>query len=197
LLPSNFFNINSPRGIVYTTPGTGFLVSASTGASEPVRFGFSGDLQAFSAEKLFTAVISNITDVHFFVPETNIPATTSAFGLIFTDVELAGGTKVEFLDQNDTLLFARDVLTGANEGFSFLGITVSGADIGRVRITSGLNTIVSNGVLGHPASADLVVMDDFLYAEPRALVPEPSSAMLMALGLLGVLSLLRSRRDRA
>jgi hypothetical protein len=195
LLPSDFFNVNSPRGIVYTTPGTGFLVSASTGAAEPLRFGFGTDLQTFSAEKLFTAVNSNITDVQFFVPGTTTRATTTAFGLIFTDVELAGGTKVEFFDRNNAPLFARDAIAGANQGLSFLGITASGADIGRVRITSGVNTLVSNGVLGHAASADFVVMDDFLYAEPRALIAEPSSAMLTALGLLGVLSSLRSRRD--
>ena len=27
-LPANFFNVNSPRGVVFSTPGTGFLVSA-------------------------------------------------------------------------------------------------------------------------------------------------------------------------
>ncbi len=29
LLPANFFNANSPRGAVFSTPGTGFLVSAN------------------------------------------------------------------------------------------------------------------------------------------------------------------------
>src|SRR5262245_53835625 len=45
LLPSNFFNLNSPRGIVYGTPGTGFVVSSSTGST---LFGFPNDLQVFS-----------------------------------------------------------------------------------------------------------------------------------------------------
>src|SRR4051812_39956501 len=31
-LPANFFNVNSPRGVVFSTPGTGFQVS-STAAS--------------------------------------------------------------------------------------------------------------------------------------------------------------------
>ena len=30
-LPGNFFNVNSPRGVVFSTPGTGFLVSANAG----------------------------------------------------------------------------------------------------------------------------------------------------------------------
>ena len=68
---------------------------------------------------------------------------------------------------------------------SFLGgIAGSGETIGRVRITSGLNTIASNGVLGNP-NDDLVVMDDFLYAEPglARTVPEPSTLPLAAFGI--------------
>ena len=30
-LPANFFNANSPRGAVFSTPGTGFQVSANAG----------------------------------------------------------------------------------------------------------------------------------------------------------------------
>ena len=73
-LPADFFNGNSPRGVVFSTPGTGFLVSANTGntSSTPTLFGFSGTFQTFSAQKLFTAVGSNITDVRFFVPGTSI-----------------------------------------------------------------------------------------------------------------------------
>lgn len=37
-LPANFFNVNSPRGLVLSTPGTGFQVSANAGTG-PVNFG--------------------------------------------------------------------------------------------------------------------------------------------------------------
>jgi hypothetical protein len=30
-LPANFFNVNSPRGVIFSTPGTGFQVSANSG----------------------------------------------------------------------------------------------------------------------------------------------------------------------
>src|ERR1051325_7204797 len=30
LMPPNFFNLNSPRGVVFTTPGGGFEVSGAT-----------------------------------------------------------------------------------------------------------------------------------------------------------------------
>src|SRR6185369_6087001 len=69
-LPADFFNVNSPRGVVLSTPGTGFLVSTNAGGITPVLFGFPNDFQAFSAQKLFTAVNSNVTDVTFFEPVT-------------------------------------------------------------------------------------------------------------------------------
>jgi len=192
VFPTNFFNANSPRGVEFATPGTGFLVSANAGGAQPVAFGFN-DLRTFSPQKLFTAVNSNVTDVHFFLPGTSTPATTTAFGVIFTDVESAGGTKLEFFDQNNTLIYSHDALLSGNEGLSFLGATVAGDTISRVRITSGINTIVGNGILGNP-NDDLVVMDDFLYAEPvKAVVPEPSKVVLIALGLLSGLVLLWRR----
>src|SRR5437762_11237184 len=36
-LPLDFFNVNSPRGVVFATPGTGFQVSANAGIA-PVQF---------------------------------------------------------------------------------------------------------------------------------------------------------------
>jgi len=193
-LPFNFFNVNSPRGVEFSTPGTGFLVSANAGTLEPSLFGFANEFQTFSPQRLFTAVNSNITDVLFFIPGTGAQATTTAFGLIFVDVEVAGATHVDFFDASNALIYSHDVLVAGNQGLSFLGATVSGATISRVRITSGANTIVANGVLGNPTT-DIVVMDDFLYAEPVARsVPEPASVVLALLGLLIAFSV--RRRDR-
>ena len=196
-LPADFFNVNSPRGALLSTPGSGFLVSANAGLSTPALFGFGNDFQSFSAQRLFTAVGSHITDVLFYVPGTPLAATTSAFGAIFVDVKVAAQTRIEFFNENDLRIYSHDVLTGGNQGLSFLGaIANAGEKISRVRLTSGANTILSNGVLGDQSS-DVVVMDDFLYAEPLQAVPEPSSGMLLVLALAVASVQAARRRPRA
>jgi hypothetical protein len=59
-LPPNFFNVNSPRGVVFSTPGTGFQVSA--GQSGPIWQSQSN----LPPQRLFTAIGSNLVDVNFF-----------------------------------------------------------------------------------------------------------------------------------
>src|SRR5262249_9616305 len=191
------FNVNSPRGVVFSTPGTGFLVSANAGGATPVQFGFSADFEPFSPQKVFTAVNSNTTDVNFFVPGTTTAATTTAFRGLVTDVEVAGLPKVEFFDAQNNLIFSRNALVSGNEGLSFLGgVANAGERISRVRITSGANTIVANGQLGNP-NDDVVVMDDFLYAEPNLTpVPAPPAVVLVGLGA-GCVALRRYVRRRA
>ncbi len=191
--PANFFNVNSPRGAVFSTGGTGFLVSANAGGPTTPLLGFPSDFQAFSQQRIFTALNSNVTEVRFFQPGTNIASTTSAFGAVFVDVEVAAATKMEFFDSTNSLIYTRDVLVGGNQGLSFLGaVAGAGERIFRVRLTAGLNTISANGTLGNQ-NDDVVAMDDFLYAEPSN-VPEPGTAALAG-AALGVL--LRRRRFAA
>jgi hypothetical protein len=194
LMPGNFFNTTSPRGAEFTTPGTGFLVSAAAGGATSILFGFPADLQTFSPTKLFATIGSNIMDVRFFVPGTSTAATTSAFAAIFVDVETPSQTLMEFFDESNTVIFSQFVATAGNQGLSILGgVADAGERIARVRITMPANFLVSNGVLDNP-NIDIVVMDDFLYATPTATgVPEPSSLGLLALGGL-MASILRRKR---
>jgi PEP-CTERM motif len=195
-LPADFFNVNSPRGVVFSAPpGASFAVSANSGLATPALFGFSGDLQAFSAQRLFATVGSRSTDIRFFVPGTATAATTSAFAAVFVDVEnddATDFTTMEFFDQNDALLFSRHVQVAGNQGLSFLGgAATAGERISRVRITTPDNYLVSNGQR-HNEINDFVVMDDFLYATP-SLVPEPAAWAMALLGL-GVLGLKGRRK---
>ena len=122
-LPANFFNANSPRGVVFSTPGSGFQVSANA-AAPPIEFGnfnatYPSLFQTFSAQRLFSAVGSNIVDVNFFNAGTALAGSTSAFAFIFTDVDLADSTTIEFFSGADSLgLYSAPV---ANNGLSRSG----------------------------------------------------------------------------
>lgn len=199
-LPANFFNVNSPRGVVFSTPGSGFQVSANAGLS-PIEFGninpsYPALFATFSPQRLFTAIGSNITDVDFFVPGTSTDAATRGFGAVFTDVDITGSTSLTFFDLNDIVLGTFNVLaSGGNGGLSFLGVFFNDPLplVGRVRITSGTGALGPNDV---GQGVDLVVMDDFIYGEPIALAavatPAPASLPLLASSLL-LLGVLRRR----
>ena len=157
-LPANFFNVNSPRGAVFSTPGTGFEVSGATtdaGAGQPAAANF-GDIDPtytttfapFSPQRLFTSVGSNIFDVTFFVPGTSTPGLTTGFGAIFSDVDLANTTSIQLFGTDNTSLGLYYVLTGGVEsgGLSFLGISFGTPTISRVRITAG-NSALGAGVM--------------------------------------------------
>lgn len=176
--PANFFNVNSPRGVVFSTAGTGFQVSANAALITPVEFGnidatYPGIFRTFSAQRLFTSLGSNVYDVTFFVPGSATPAFTRGFGAVFTDVDLANTTSLQFFGIDGSLLFTEFVLPGttASESLSFLGVSFTeGNVVSRVRITSG------NSALGltEASGRDLVVQDDFIFGEPN-LVPSPPS----------------------
>ena len=189
LLPTDFYNVNSPRGVEFSTPGTGFQVSARAASGTAVQFGnidptYPLFFEPFTPERLFTALGSTVTDVNFFVPGTDTPAYTSGFGVVFSDVDVANTTSLQFFDVLGNPLggpyFADP--SGSNEGFSFLGVVFNaGEQVGRVRIVSG-NQILSPG----NTLSDLVVMDDFIYGEPIAAataVPEPATGLLICAGL--------------
>jgi hypothetical protein len=170
-LPANFFNANSPRGVVFFTPGSGFQVSAKEGVA-PIEFAHlrpdaSKRFAVFSSPRLFTALASPITEILFFVPGTAQAATSKGFGSVFTDVDRTHSTKIEYFDVNGSLLFSDFVpaATG-DETLSFLGVAFdAGEAVFFVRITSGDVELAGSNRGGE----DLVVMDDFIYAEPQPL----------------------------
>lgn len=174
------------RGVVFSTPGTGFQVSANAGVA-PIQFDnlFAGNstiFEPFSAQRIFSPVGSTITDVTFVAPGSTTAASTSAFGVVFLDVDFVNLTSLSFFDLGNNLLgtFFAPAITG-NETFSFLGVQFNaGERVGRVRITAG------DVPISLPGCADCVAMDDFIFAEPQA-VPEPVGLLLAGAGLAAIL----------
>ncbi len=203
--PGNFFNgttgVQPPgriRGATFSTPGTGFRVSATDFSVEATFANPTAEFNAFSPERMFASLGSNITDARFSVPGSPAEAASvRGFGVVFSDVDYTGSASLEFLDLSGGSLGSFGVegvfptANGQNSqgSFSFLGVSFNaGERVSRVRIISG-----SHGIDGSFVGVDdAVVMDDFIYAEPLA-IPEPMTAALVAAGLLGLAA---SRRRR-
>lgn len=192
-----FTGFQNIRGALFTTQGTGFVQATPSGLATTFGNATYGTIfQTFSPLRLFTPVGSNITDTTFFIPGSNgaIPATVSAFGAVFIDVDLAG-TSLQFFDLQGSSLgtFAVPVGTTADGSLSFLGVAFTTERIARVRIVSGNSALGPNDNPG--GGVDVVALDDLLFAEPRA-VPEPAGLMLVGLGagILALMSRLRARQ---
>ncbi len=192
--PANFFNSNSPRGVVFSTPGTGFQLSATAVSGTPVEFGnidpsYTALFATFSAQRLFTPLGSTITDVKFFIPGSTAPAVTNGFGAVFTDVD-QNVSSLEFFDLDNLSLGSFPVPTATgDQTLSFLGVRFTeGAIVSRVRITSG-NSVLAAG----NTADDLTVLDDFIYGEPVP-VPEPASLSLVVLGSVALWRRVSRRR---
>jgi hypothetical protein len=199
-LPGDFFNTTSPRGVVLSSPGTGFQVSSkiSDNTGLPANFGhinsaYTSTFLPFSGERLFTALDSNVVDVDFFVPGTTTPAYVKGFGAVFSDIEVTGSTIIEYFDPTGASLGAFVVPAGVPDlgqttpTFSFLGVSSAELRIARVRITAGAAALGAT-VTDEAPNRDLVTMDDFIYAEPEAIdggapidVLAPNGAEVVAL----------------
>jgi hypothetical protein len=200
--PFNVF-LNT-RGGQFITPGTGFVQAPPSGGPDNGLAGFfanptyGDDFGVFSAPRNFTPVGSNVTEGLFFVPGTagSTRATVTGFGAVFTDVDLADSAKIEFFDRSGGLLTEEFVPAGSvtDKSLSFLGVVFdAGEEIFRVRITTGTDPLATGTNDNPAAGVDLVVMDDFLYAEPQS-IPEPASWTLLAVSALTLFGLRRGRK---
>ena len=175
-LPADFFNVNSPRGVVLAGGAT-LQVSADSDnpTSTPVRFGnlnaaYPAIFKVFSSQRLFAPVNDKVIRIDFFVPGTTIPASVNGFGAVFTDVDNTSATRIQFISPESTIL-AVVTVPAADDGLSFLGVRFdAGERIASVRIFTGNVNPGQNDVDGAASASDVVVMDDFIYGEP---VPFP------------------------
>ena len=169
--PATFFNVNSKRGVVMSTPGTGLRVDSSAFAS--INAGLADQFKAFSPKKLFMAVGSNQLAVDFKVVGTTNTGLVKGFGVVFSDVDKAAATRVEYFDANGVEIasIASPAHLGA-QGFTFVGAVFESPIVARVLITSGeaaLSATITDVSAG--GTYDLVAMDDFIYGEPQPVPP--------------------------
>lgn len=177
------------RGNITVTPNTAF-----SGAPLP-RFSnlnpaYADQFTTFSAPRLFGLLDGVVAETVFNVPgDATRPATTSAFGIVFTDVDIAGLTRIEAFDvAGESLgIFGAEAF---NRGLSFLGIAFDTPVIASIRINLG-TTPLGLGLSETDRDIDIVAMDDFIFAEPVA-TPAPGALACLVLGL-GGLALRRAR----
>ncbi len=173
--PSDFFVANSPRGVRFSTPGTRLAVS---GDPNSPSFKFANitagqwGLDAFgffSPSRIFAPIGSPITDVTFRVPGTQNAATVGSFGVVITDVDGVGTSKLEFFDAAGRLLLSHIVPpSGVDaQGLSFVGARFAdGQRVARVRIFAGTHAIDTPFQNPPPEGA---AVDDVIFSEPQAL----------------------------
>ncbi len=165
--PGDQFNRVVPRGQVFTTEGVGFRVS--TNNLFDLNPAYANEFKAFSPTKIFIAVGSRIIRVNFQVAGSTTPARTNGFGVVFSDVDVAGSTSLTFFDAQGRVLkkVNAPVRSDAN-GHSFVGVTFNKTIVARVRITAGAAGITgSNQDISAGGDADLVATDDFIAGEPH------------------------------
>ena len=167
--PARFFNANSTRGSVSMPVGTGLRVSDNDFAD--VNPSYAEQFDAFSPAKTFAVIGGNSMDQTFEVAGSTTPATVRGFGVVFSDVDVAGSAAIEMYDQEDKRLgrFTAPVRSGTTS-FSFVGAVFAEPIVKRVRIISGQAALAADrNDITNGGTSDLVVMDDFFFAEPVAI----------------------------
>jgi hypothetical protein len=171
-IPTNRFQ---ERGVqfeeVYAVSGDGFQ-SVNPNVSAAL-------FPAFSPNNTFAMFNQNSIGLSFVLPSlhagTPVPAATTGFGAIFRNVEIAGTTSIEYFS-GDRSLGKFFVPVGTQGQAEFLGELFSSPVVTSVQITLGTDVLFSfNGTTFSSNTADspgtahnLVVTDDFVYAEPTS-----------------------------
>lgn len=166
------------RGANITTRGSGFIQAPASGLAD--TFGnssYAAIFHAFSPERLFSPIGSNVTVIEFSVPGSNgnTPAASTGFGVVFTDVDSPDGSRlrdrtgnsqpstlIQYFGTRGELLLTTNAPASPGDGnLSFIGVVFADARVARVKIIAGDAAPGPND-----DRRDIVMMDDFLYGEP-------------------------------
>ena len=168
-MPGDFFNTTVKAGAIFTTDGIGFRNSA--GDFSEINPAYAGDFNAFSLPNTFMPIGSAELTTTFRVPGQATPAATRGFGVVFSDVERVGAASIKLFDAKGRSLGQYHAPVRSDPaGFSFVGVVFATPLVAEVRITSGQHALGADVQdLSDGGNRDLVVMDDYLYAEPQAI----------------------------
>jgi hypothetical protein len=177
-------------GALFSTPtvGAAFQVSGAMNDFANLNATYATAFDAFSAPRVFAPIGSTTTDTTFVVPSSTTEAETNGFGVVFSDVDLAGSASIQFFDPGGNSLgtFAVPAAGNSDATFSFLGVIFNaGEQIARARITSGAAPLVApasppDTTQGGPA--DIVVTDNFIYGEPQPIPPDTQAPQVTLRG---------------
>ena len=166
-MPGDFFNTTVKAGAIFSTDGSGFHNSDNDFAD--INPNYADDFNAFSFPKTFMPIGSNALTASFRIPGFETPAATRGFGVVFSDVERQGAASIKLFDAEGRSLGQYQApIRSDPAGFSFVGVVFDSSIVAQVRITSGQRALGADVQdLSDGGNLDLVVMDDYLYAEPQ------------------------------
>jgi hypothetical protein len=141
---------------------------------------FAGTLLSFTQSAQFATLGTVVTEISFHVAGTAQKAVVSGLGIVFTSVDRANTTSVEYFDESGrriARIFApvqshgpfpvAGPLVADSFPYSFVGFHDANARIARVRVTAG-EIPIDKAESDLPKGAkDVVTFDDVYYAEPR------------------------------
>ena len=170
--PGDFFNQNvapRARGVVFSTDGSGLSVSNNDFSF--INLAYGDEFNAFSPVRTFSAIGSNTSRVDFFVAGSTTPARSTGFGVVFSDVDQLGSASITLIGANGESLGVYQA-PACGGGFSFVGVKFATPLVAAVEIKSGQGPLGDDAAdvsdRDHGPARDLVVMDDFIYGEPRS-----------------------------
>jgi hypothetical protein len=166
-------------GAVYAVSGSFSATDTSTFAD--VNPNVSTLFPSFTPKNTFAMFNDNGIDFKFVVPSSHnttvVSAASRGFGAIFQNVQLADTSSIEYFN-GSTSLGKFFVQTGTAGQSEFLGVLFNNPIVTNVVLTLGTDvifrfdgtTFTPGGVVDDPTGGhNLVVTDDFVYAEPQAI----------------------------